>query len=115
MTGPFLQVDDSPYKVTTVGYFLSMLRPYLSANKPAVEGDIFLFSLMCHFSCSDIHIADKGGEFVNKVQVEHYKMTNTTHHNTSVYDSQENGLVEYMNCVMKMTILKCINDQGYWI
>ena len=53
------------------------------------------------------------GKGIPKVQGELFKMPNTTHGITSVYQPQANSLVEHMNHKMQMIILRCNDDQQH--
>ena len=51
----------------TVDYFPKYVGAVHIRQKPAVETANFLFSLVCHYYCSDICITNKGREFINKL------------------------------------------------
>ena len=110
-TGPFISVDGYWYLVTMVAFVPKYCRAIPICHTSAVQYINFLFSLLCHHFCSNIHITNQGREFINKVEYELHNMTNTTCCITSVYHPQLNGLVEFINHTMQMAILKGTDDQ----
>ena len=63
----------------------------------------------------DIHITDKGMDFVNKVARYLYEKTGVTHHITSPYHPQANGLVECLNHTTTYRLKTLIEEQTDWV
>ena len=63
----------------------------------------------------DIHITDKGTDFVNKVARYLYEKTGVTHHITSPYHPQANGLVEHLNWTTTDRLKMLIEEQTDWV
>ena len=64
---------------------------------------------------TDIHITDKGTDFVNKVARYLYEKTGVTHHITSPYHPQANGLVECLNHTTTDRLKTLIEEQTDWV
>ena len=58
---------------------------------------------------------DKGTDFVNKVARYLYEKTGVTHHRTSPYHPQVNGLVECLNCTTTDRLKTLIEEQTDWV
>ena len=58
---------------------------------------ILVEKIVCHYGCPQILLSDCGGEFLNELTDEIYKLLNIKKLNTSGYRSQTNGLVEKFN------------------
>ena len=58
---------------------------------------------------------DKGTDFVNKVAKCLYKKTGVTHHITSPYHPQANGLVERLNKTTTARLKTLIKQQHDWV
>ena len=64
---------------------------------------------------TDIHITDKGTDFVNKVARYLYEKTGVTHLITSPYHPQANGLVEHLNQTTTDRLKTVIEQQTDWV
>ena len=58
---------------------------------------------------------DKGTDFVNKVAKYLYEKTGVTHHITSPYHPQANGLVERLNRTTTDRLKTLIKEQHDWV
>eukprot|EP00731_Ephydatia_muelleri_P026170 Em0018g270a len=54
--------------------------------------------------------ATKGHEFVNAVQAEVYKLTDTGHYVSSAYHPQTNGLTERFNQTLQTALVRLVNN-----
>ena len=63
----------------------------------------------------DIHITDKGMDFVNKVARYLYEKTGVTHHIKSPYQPQANGLMEHLNHTTTDRLKTLIEEQTDWV
>ena len=63
----------------------------------------------------DIHITDKGTDFVNKVARYLYDKTGVTHHITSPYHPQANGLVKQLNRTTTDRLKTLVKQQSDWV
>ena len=52
----------------------------------------------------------KGHEFVNAVQAEVYKLTDTGHYVSSAYHPQTNGLTERFNQTLQTALVRLVNN-----
>ena len=58
---------------------------------------------------------DKGTDFVNKVAKYLYEKTGVTHHITSPYHPQANGLMERLNRTTMNRLKMLIKEQHDWV
>ena len=75
----------------------------------------FLYGLSYRYGCPKSIISDQGREFVNKINQELFRLTNTHHKVTSAYHPQSNGLVERFNQTLQRMLVKQVNlEQNDW-
>ncbi|XP_065681392.1 uncharacterized protein LOC136095095 [Hydra vulgaris] len=74
---------------------------------PEVNGCKYL---ICRHGCFEIQINDQGREFVNEISKELYSKTGTIQRITSAYHPQANGLVERQNQIIKLILVKVLDE-----
>ena len=75
----------------------------------------FCYYLILRFGCCEVAISNQGREFVNKLREELFRLSGTEQMVTSTYHPQSNGLTEWFNQTLQMSLLKVVNDtQSDW-
>ena len=62
------------------------------------------------YGCCKVVISDQGREFVNKINRNLFKLTQTEHRVSSAYHPQTNGLVERFNQTLQRSLVKFVNN-----
>ena len=82
------------YVITVVDYFTKYVEMGCLKQKCAKEVTKWIFdNIFCQYRVCDVHITDKGTEFVNHIAKELYDRTGCSHYITTSYHPNANGLV----------------------
>ena len=105
------------YIITAQCYFSKYVEIALT-TKTGVEVSTQIYeNIFCHMGYSDIHISDRGKEFVNNMVRELYKKCGVKHRITTPYHPQTNGMIEHLNSTgeMILKVMRKENKQKDWV
>ena len=95
------------YIITAQCYFSKYMEIGALKMKTGVEVSTWIYeNIFCRYGVMDIHISDRGKEFVNNMARELYKKCGVKHGITMLYHPQANGMIEHLNRTTGDMILK---------
>ena len=107
------------YIITAQCYFSKYIEIGALKTKTGVEVSTWIYeNIFCRYGITDIHISDRGKEFVNNVARELYRKCGVRHRITTPYHSQANGMIKHLNRTAGEMILKMMqeeNKQKDWV
>ena len=110
---------DYKYIYTAQCYFSKYIKIGALKTKTGVEVSTWIYeNIFCQYGITDIHISDRGQEFVNNMARELYKKCGVKHRITTPYHPQANGMIARLNRTTGEMILKMMreeNKQKDWV
>ena len=107
------------YIITAQCYFSKYMEIGALKMKTGVEVSTWIYeNIFCQYGVTDIHISDRGKEFVDNMASELYKKCGVKHRITMPYHPQANGMIEHLNRTTGSMILKMMreeNKQKDWV
>ena len=107
------------YIITAQCYFSKYMEIGALKMKTGVEVSTWIYeNIFCRYGVMDIHISDRGKEFVNNMARELYKRCGVKHRIMMPYNPQANGMIEHLNRTTGEMILKMMqaeNKQKDWV
>ena len=95
------------YIITAQCYFSKYIEIGALKTKTKVDVSTWIYeNIFCRYGITDIHISDRGKEFVYNVARELYRKCGVKHRITTPYHPQANGMIEHLNRTTGEMILK---------
>ena len=101
------------YIITAQCYFSKYIEIGAMKTKTGVEVSTWIYeNIFCRYGITDIHISDRGKEFVNNMARELYKKCSVKHRITTPYHPHANGMIEHLNRTTGEMILKMMQEEN---
>ena len=93
------------YIITAQCYFSKYMEIGALKTKTGIEVLTWIYeNIFCRNGVTDIHISDRGKEFVNNMARELYNKCGVKHCIMTLYHPQANGMIEHLNRTGEMIL-----------